>query len=128
MLEELYETEIVQKEKTKESVRKQVSDLLSKMNQEQRKKMAARQSRSLNNSNMQCYQQDLITKSVKVGLSFIELWVTIHENRSWSTSDTKNQVCLIISKAKSWGKVPQIVAKNIADHLEFLLEEKFICY
>ena len=123
----MYETEVVQKEKTKESVRKQVSELLSQMHQEQKEKLVARQSKSFNLSDNKCQQQEIVNKSIKIGLSFIELWVNIHESGSWSQSDTNNQVCLIVARAKSWGKITQIIAKNIAEHVEFLLEEKFHC-
>ena len=40
LLEKLYKTEIIEKEKTEESVRQQVSELLHQMRQEQKEKLA----------------------------------------------------------------------------------------
>ena len=124
LLEKLYETEIVEKEKNKESVRKQVSELLRQMHQEQKEKMMTRQSRNMHVHG--CYQEEVISQSINIGLSFIELWVKIHYVKL-TQSETNHEVCQIVSDAEKLGKVPKIVASYIREHLQFLLEETFQC-
>ena len=129
LLENLYESEVIQKEKTKESVRQQVSDLLRKMHQEQKEKMGMRKSKSLNNfdEKNQDQEDEIIDKCIHIGLSFVELWVDMNDNRPLNHSETNSRVCKIISKAKSLGRVPNIVANSIAQHIQFLLEENYEC-
>ena len=106
-------------------MRKQVSELLRQMHQEQKEKMMTRrQSRKMDLQS--CYHEEVISQSVNIGLSFIELWVKIH-NVKLGQSETNHQVCQIISDAEALGIVPKIVASYIMEHLQFLLEETFQC-
>ena len=91
--------------------------------------LAKRQSRNVNHfDDKKCQQNDIVDKCIKVVLSFIEVWVDINDGTaSLSHSEVSFRVCQIIKKAESLGQVSGVVAKQIAAHMEFLLEETFQC-
>ena len=46
---------------------------------------------------------------------------------SLTHSEVSFRVCQIVKKAESLGQVSGVVAKQIAEHMQFLLEETFQC-
>ena len=91
--------------------------------------LAKRQSRNVNYfDDKKCQQNDIVDKCIKVVLSFIEVWVDINDRTASLThSEVSFRVCQIIKKAESLGQVSGVVAKQIAEHMQFLLEETFQC-
>ena len=121
---------MVQKEKTKESVRLQVNELLKEMYEEQKAKTnkKQRESRNFNNfDNVSCKtNQTVQMRAITIGLSFIELWIDIHL-KNIDEKEISKELCNIIMTAKKWGESSYMTAKTLQNHLEYLIDEKFIC-
>jgi hypothetical protein len=129
LLEQLYQSEVVQKQTDQDAIRQEVSDLMEKMYQEQKAKMAVkRKSREFDlfqaeNIEANCvFASSIVYKCSMISLAYIELWVEIHDE------DLNNDLIVfrlsnVMKKARSWGRMTSSVASAIQKHILFLLGE-----
>ncbi len=113
MLEKMYQAELSQdKTKQKESMRHEVAQIFENMYRQQKSDLVTKCKREA--------RQNVVDKSIIVGLEFIQLWVELHD-KSLEEDAIKQRMCQIVQQAHKWGKVTLVVAEKLASHMNFLL-------
>ncbi len=140
IMEDLYQTEVLDKKQRQKEVALEVGHLMEKLYKEQQQQLKEKSKRSIIRPpegplNPRLKQVDdlkrcnlatgLVYKSSVVALAFVDLWVSILEHKqSWSDECVEALICETKSRSVIFGPVASTVASSLARHMIFLLNEE----
>ncbi len=142
IMEDLYQTEVLDKKQRQKEVALEVGHLMEKLykEQQQQQQLKEKSKRSIVRPpegplNPRLKQVDdlkrcnlatgLVYKSSVVALAFVDLWVSILEHKqSWSDECVEALICETKSRSAIFGPVASTVASSLARHMIFLLNEE----
>ena len=143
LMEDLYQTEVLDKQEKKKEIAAKVDDLMELLYREQQQSRRFKRKSPMGSglkrvstvydpvfeeieNRQRCdVSSQVVFKSSIVGLAFVDLWTKILENEGrWDDEKVQFLMCKCLEKSQEFGPVAFKVASSIARHVIFLLNNE----